>query len=172
MPPGFTGKQKDIVEALMRGESVDEIVLRLDTTPAYIYNVRSDAKQLGLTLGPPRNPTRDDNQQREQPQPHLNTGNGLEHLTPNVPAVIVREPDAIIYPGDRPNATDMAVIRQIQSNPLLRQFTQQWHIQQQPPAPPPNRNFLEETLSMMLKTAEYAVSNKDVSKRLRAIFSN
>jgi len=54
--PQFTGKQKGIVEALMRGEEVDEIALMQDTTRSYIYNTRSKARKLGLSFKPPRKP--------------------------------------------------------------------------------------------------------------------
>lgn len=144
--PQFTGKARDIVEGLRRGEEVSAIALRLDTTPAYIYNVRAEARRLGLTLGPPRTSTQQgDNQQLEQPQPPR------EHSTPHALRLIVREPDAIIYADDLLNATDIGIMRLIKSDPLVQQLEQQWRIQQQPPAPPPKRDVWEdwEELSRM-----------------------
>lgn len=93
MFPRFTAKQNDIIEGLRRGEEVDEIARRLNTTAGNIYNVRSKAKKLGFTINPPQDTTlQRDNAQPEQPQPPLNTDPRPESRTsiPEQPATITQ----------------------------------------------------------------------------------
>ena len=71
MFPRFTGKQ-EIVEALMRNDSVQDMVLRLGTTPAYIYNIRSRAKKLGVTFNAPNDPNVQNITQPREPQLQFN----------------------------------------------------------------------------------------------------
>lgn len=83
------------------------------------------------------------------------TGNVLEHSTPNVPMVIVREPDVIIQPNDIPNSADMETIR-IMFDPRYQQLLQQPLVPQQSSAQPPNSNFMEEMTTLMFQTAQCA----------------
>ena len=50
--PQFRGKKREIVERSLRGETPADIVLALATSAAYVHNVRSEARGLGINFPP------------------------------------------------------------------------------------------------------------------------
>ena len=73
----FRGKKRLIVERSFRGEAPPDIAVAVDTTLPYVYNVRAEAKRLGIefpqTVAPiaqnPVNPATDAHQVPVQNQP-------------------------------------------------------------------------------------------------------
>jgi hypothetical protein len=106
------------------------------------------------------------------------TANVLEHSTPNVPMVVVREPDAIIHPDDRlpayayPDAMDMVNFQQVINDPLYQQLTQSSRVQYQPAQLPPKRNFWEEMNTEMLQTMQYMMQMRLYLTMFRAFFQH
>ena len=80
---GFSPLQDAIIEGLRRGEAVVDIARRLNTTPAYVYNTRSEAKGMGFTITPSQdtNPQQPVNGQPEHSQPPVKTDPGLVSST-------------------------------------------------------------------------------------------
>lgn len=96
------------------------------------------------------------------------TGSVLEQSTPNVPMVIVREPDVIIQPNDISNRADMDIAR-VMCHPWYQQLMQQPVVPQQSSAQPPNSNFMAET-TLMFQTAQWAFQVGVFRDVWRAVF--
>jgi len=87
------------------------------------------------------------------------TGNEALQLTPNVPSIIVREPDAIIHPQYQlpveamyPDAEDVVNLQLFMRDPRFQQFRQSWRMQYQPAPPPPKPDIWQEMNTQMLQT--------------------
>jgi hypothetical protein len=107
------------------------------------------------------------------------TGSVAEHSTPNVPMVIVREPDEVIGSYDQvpanamaPDAMDMVNFQLYINHLRIQQLTQQLQALRQPPAPPPSSNFVEDTCRMMLQDMQCAFQMRIYLVILSACFRN
>jgi len=83
IPTQFSPLQRGIIEGLRRGDEVEDIALRLNTSAQYIYNTRSEARKLRIIFNPP------DQQNIQQPAQPVNTElrQGIGPTVPNQTAI-------------------------------------------------------------------------------------
>jgi len=113
--PQFTGKQKEIVEGLMRRESVQDMKVRLATSRSYIYNIRYKAKKLGITFNPPDEPN-------PQPANH-------QPLNPNPPPDAARAlTDTTTQPLFTESATPNVTVNPTSTQPAMTLLEQEYSL--------------------------------------------
>ena len=140
VPAHLSERQWAIVRGLQSGENVEDIALRLNTTPQYVYNTTYQAKRMGITINPPNRYPQQNIQQPEQAQPPRDIEPGLA-----VGTTCLTQPPMrlhIVIPPPIPPSLILA------------------HVKEEPAATPKPRSisdFLDEALRFRVEVAKLLI---------------